>query len=692
MCLFIFQDAEKEVSEASTTCQFPGPRRSSRSDHSLSHWPIRQQSSSSGVSSWDGSQFYFHDLSHRPFPEYFFHALPLVIHPIIILRVLCHKMFGSMLRRKTMYSANNLTPPHVVESDSCPPRPPTPEKPPASAADEASEDKRKKSTRHVQIAAPLSDEEEVDDDLVRLRRRRTKRAGSMDKHLLRLSSMKKRSGMSVAIKAIGDSLMQPLDLNISPPPQISDFDLEGRKRNIFKFPTLRKRSKSQGYIAGISDSLMHAIETSESSDNKSSAQSLDKKHGESEFKELAKELINLPIYEVDTHRMDQSTSPLLSRCSSFPDQLNQLEPLREHTLLVPSKPDPVVTTVNRSEPDQTSPPVDTIASLAFSTIPKCIPPISGQSNTSRTVGGMTFPYVLPSGGQLEYAPSRTSSTSSRATDVSFISAHSRDPSSAPNSGNHLKPSNNNSPHLTLPVDNHGSEGIVFHFAAATPCESPISYTEQHSPPIFKEYVPDIEIEPMVITSPECVSNPCSKFAQLGSTPSSTSGPDMDATPVLTSPKARPRPMNLLTVNCNSGNTLPPPPSLSRDSSHASLVSSASSVISDLRSPNFSLMAPSPGLEVPVQHQAVMRLVETWVQVCPLDLECNAMTRKEMNDFLHKMSSLGLEYKAWSACIRGALMLEVSPSPLTPRPPPIHQSQVLEGIFHASICSAGHRVE
>jgi hypothetical protein len=70
------------------------------------------------------------------------------------------------------------------------------------------------------------------------------------------------------------------------------------------------------------------------------------------------------------------------------------------------------------------------------------------------------------------------------------------------------------------------------------------------------------------------------------------------------------------------------------------------------------MVPSPGVEVPVQHLAVMRLLETWVQVCPFDLECNAMTRKEMNDFLHKMSSLGVEYKAWSVCIRGALMLEV----------------------------------
>ncbi|ELT88363.1 hypothetical protein CAPTEDRAFT_195648 [Capitella teleta] len=666
----IIKDAEKEVSDSSAM----PPHRSSFSFHEShlrsmsSHWPLRQMSSSSGVSSWDGSVFHFNDLTHRPFPEYFFHALPLVVHPIIILRVLCHKMFGSMLRRKTAFSANNLTPPQVLETDSCPPRPPTPDHLPPNLLTpfppEATTEVRRKKSLHVQIAAPLSDDEDEDDELVRLRRRRTKRAGSMDKHLLRLSSMKKRSGMSVAIKAIGDSLMQPLDLNISPPPQVTDLgDPDGRKRNIFKFPTLRKRSKSQGYIAALSEPFVHGLETSESSDNKSSAQSLDRSRDkdENEFKELAKELINLPIYEVDTHRMDQSSSPLLSRSSSFPEQLTQLEPLREQTLLVPSKYPPPP----KREAEDSSPPVDTIASLAFSTIPKCIPPMAGPRRDSTSRGSVPFPCMLP-GCQVEYTPSRTSSTSSRATDVSFISSHSRDPSSGPNSGNHLKPSNNNSPHLNLPVDTHSSEGIVFHFAAATPCESPISFTEQPSPPMFKEYTPDIEIEPLAISGSEGMKSACSKLSHISSTSSLSCG-DPNKTiespialqPSLISP-SHSRPMSLLTVSSTTGLPTAASAGLSRDSSHNSLVSSASSALSnDLRSPNFSLMVPSPGMEVPVQHIAVMRLIETWVQVCPLDLECDAMTRKEMNDFLHKMSSLGVEYKTWSTCVRGALMLERS---------------------------------
>ena len=146
-----------------------------------------------------------------------------------------------------------------------------------------------------------------------------------DKHLLRLSSMRKRMGsatMSLAIKAIGDSLMTPLDLNISPPPKASDLDLSDldyKKRNIFRFPSIKKgfMSKSHGYIAGIGDSFEMAA-------MKSSMQSLGKSDQESDVKEFQKELINLPIYEVDTHRMDQSASPLISRSNSVPEHLAHL--------------------------------------------------------------------------------------------------------------------------------------------------------------------------------------------------------------------------------------------------------------------------------------------------------------------------------------------------------------------------------
>ena len=36
----------------------------------------------------------------RPFADCFFDTLPLVVHPVIVLRLLCHKMFGDVVPRQ----------------------------------------------------------------------------------------------------------------------------------------------------------------------------------------------------------------------------------------------------------------------------------------------------------------------------------------------------------------------------------------------------------------------------------------------------------------------------------------------------------------------------------------------------------------------------------------------------------------
>ena len=142
----------------------------------------------------------------------------------------------------------------------------------------------------------------------------------MDKHLLRMGSSyckRNRSAtMSLAIKAIGDSLVTPLDLNISPP-LFTDVDLEyGKsKKNMFRFPSMKKKSKSQGHIAGLGQSFDDTLGI------KSSAQSLSK-CPINDIRELEKELINLPTYEVDPRRLNLSTSPLLSRSNSVPEHLS----------------------------------------------------------------------------------------------------------------------------------------------------------------------------------------------------------------------------------------------------------------------------------------------------------------------------------------------------------------------------------
>lgn len=68
---------------------------------------------------------------------------------------------------------------------------------------------------------------------------------------------------------------------------------------------------------------------------------------------------------------------------------------------------------------------------------------------------------------------------------------------------------------------------------------------------------------------------------------------------------------------------------------------------------------SSALEVPLSHQCVMFVIDTWVSICGVDLECSIMMKRETKDFLMKLSSLGPEYKIWSQRLKERLTLEVS---------------------------------
>ena len=103
-----------------------------------------------------------------------------------------------------------------------------------------------------------------------------------------------------------------------------------------------------------------------------------------------------------------------------------------------------------------------------------------------------------------------------------------------------------------------------------------------------------------------------------------------------------------------------------DSSNASLPTLSPGVLSmqsDPRSPgNFSLHMPSPGVnEIPLHHQGIMKVIETWLHISSVDLETNDVMRKEMKDFLTRMASLGPEHKLWSQRMQAKLRLEVKTS-------------------------------
>jgi len=78
----------------------------------------------------------------------------------------------------------------------------------------------------------------------------------------------------------------------------------------------------------------------------------------------------------------------------------------------------------------------------------------------------------------------------------------------------------------------------------------------------------------------------------------------------------------------------------------------------------------------------MMIVERWVDACSgVDVDASPLIRKEMKDFLGKMASLGVEYRAWSHRVRDKLKLEVSQR-LSSRPDHHHHHH-----HHLRICVA-----
>ena len=456
----------------------------------------------------------------------------------------------------------------VIESDLCPPRRSSSDMeaidmpPPATPANGKV---KKKGSVHVQITTPTPTDPEPQEDSSTssvISKARTRRANSMDKNLLRMGSLYRRNQtMSMAIKAIGDSLVTPLDLNLSPPPRISDVELEAKsiKRNIFRFPSMKKRiSKSHSYLAGLGQSLDEAA-------LHASAESIESYtlEDDRDIKQFQRELINLPTFEVDTHKLDQSTSPLLSRSNSVPEHLGGS--------------------------------MSTLGSGKPSAI--CRISVTAQEETETT----------QSQPLLALAGQESSTTSGR-------------------------------PELTLPIippSESTTENIIVHFAAATPMESPASNIDEPISPIMPIPGSTLEdqLQQLQLQQQAAEEEEMAQYQPL---------PAISATPILSSHPPQPQ---LLSVN------LPYLPTTT--SSPMTLSSTTTSCHSE-----FTIRTASPANEIPLDHLGVMRAMEMWVRICCTDLESSPQMKREMRDFLAKMSGLGTEHKAWSHRMADKLKLEV----------------------------------
>jgi len=488
----------------------------------------------------------------------------------------------------------------------------------------------------------------------------------MDKHLLRVGSAKRRRSvqavMGLVMKTIGDSIQQPLDVDDGATAFTAAGDTPGnddrRWRVFFRLASLRKRSQSQGFIASTTridestDSVAGLHRSSTTSITGATSAGATGRPDESEIKDFQKTLINLPIYEVDTHRAqlmnaagrdDVARGLSMSRFSSVPDQLEYLHVLsaqfidkgreQKETTSTP-------TAAGRSQRDQRDVDKDTVAAL----------PSDGRRCRADTGGSS-------GGGGSRRRRTLTSSSSTSSRESAVIAAGTG------GSGRRTKltsdSSTSKSGAAAMSLTPLPSEAIVFHFAAATPCESPISLGDQ---PLMtftdmstvndQEQVAArlLDNSEFIVTQPQIICDSTQQISQ----PHPASLSDSRSSLTL-------RPQNLWNdQNAPPGHLITTPSTMSSLSPKSPLNRADHA----LHSPNLSLNLPStPGcceLPAPVCHRAVMTIVERWVDACSgVDLDATPLVRKEMSDFLGKMASLGSEYRAWTNRIRDKLKLEVS---------------------------------
>ncbi|KAL8616522.1 hypothetical protein ACOMHN_036554 [Nucella lapillus] len=296
------------------------------SDHDMAcHFSQRRHLISPFLSPSDSMEF-LHDLNHQSFREYVFSGLPMVVHPIIILRLLAHKLFGNMIRRKTLTSDTKLKPPKVDDKmPECPPRRELGPFPPREEGRDSLVRKRNISHPCPPIT-PLSHPLERDDtiyDIAEVNETSSTPGGKPAPCHNHVQS--KNGSTKLALKSMVESLVTPLDLTVishntdsvgSPPvtasgdpPDSGNEMKNSSSRTFFRWSSKKRLSKSHANVAVLTqqDSL--------ASQDQSTSSSV----GDVDIAAFQRELINLPTFVMDTPPMD--VSPVFSRCSSVPENL-----------------------------------------------------------------------------------------------------------------------------------------------------------------------------------------------------------------------------------------------------------------------------------------------------------------------------------------------------------------------------------
>lgn len=476
------------------------------------------------------------NVGYKSFREFMLMTLPLVVHPVITLRLLAHKMFGNMIRRKNVRSQDaKLKPPkeeNINAEVKCPPR---------SNSESSKYFEQRLSTK---ITLPGMNEQ----------RERSKTMAAYNK--LGTPCSNDANGTNLALRAIGESLVTPLEMNIHPGPSpksehrpvcaTQSESFKDSKPRLFRWQSKKHLSKSQTSVLSQDDSLLIRIDPDQTSTH------------DVDIIAFQRELINLPTFVMDS---PLDISPVFSRSSSVPENL--------------------------------------AGRLNATTGSLC--QLSAHSSRKR---------LSKSGcGSEQAVSSLVHSGSAVAITMTDVNHH--------DSVFYLP-----SEESTTDTPDDSVANIIVHF---DPPQSPMLSSASGSPHAFD------------FPAPPAFAN--NLLQPLNSTNNSS------------------------ILNYNNLSTKAP----ICDEAHGLLgtLAETNAVVSDSKSsltrPDMLKISPitSPINEMPIAHQGVLRVIETWISVCKSDLEGTQLVVHEMREFLKKLSVLGPEYKVWCQKILGVLNLEVN---------------------------------
>lgn len=265
------------------------------------------------------------EIDKKPFREQLLMALPMLVHPVIILRLLAHKLFGNMIRRKSSHGnlETKLRPPENPVEEVCPPRSNS-----ESVKYELKKDVMKKK-RNLKISIAANKNSSSDE----MESPNVSSPGDYAKHN---GVQSKNKPTQLALKAMGQSLANPAQSNssgqinqvcesssgnaISSPESFSENKHEknsgnhANKSRLFHWSSKKHLCKSQSSM-----SAPQSENNNDSMDLGSEGSLESPASADVDIVAFQRELINLPTFVMDTPATD--VSPIFSRSSSVPENL-----------------------------------------------------------------------------------------------------------------------------------------------------------------------------------------------------------------------------------------------------------------------------------------------------------------------------------------------------------------------------------